>query len=89
MWYLSSLMERKLRSTQKERAMLVVKLRDKTKTEKIEATLPKNKNIPNAFCEKTKMRLGGTSEWTEGILVGQQSNLLADVGRKKARETEN
>ncbi len=30
------------------------------------------------------MGLAGTSEQTEGISVGQKSNLLADVGRNKA-----
>ncbi len=42
----------------------------------------------SAVCEKTKMELSGTSEQTEGISMGQQNNLLADAGRKKARETE-
>ncbi len=59
-WSLSSLMERKLRSTQnsKKRAMLGVKLRDKTKIKKLKATRPKNKNIGH-FAKRLKWDCAG------------------------------
>ncbi len=68
-----------------ERTMLGVKLRDKIKIKKSSHSSKKPKYC--AFRKKTKMGLGGTSEQIEGILVGQQSNLLANVGRKKTGET--